>query len=109
MIGAISCLSTIEHIKCAMPKRFSKQPAENLDYEFDWIDWMPEGDSIVSFTVSVSPSGLILGNQSNTPTSVRQFVSSGMDGTDYTITCRITTNQGRIDEEEITLLVREVS
>lgn len=92
-----------------MPRYFVKQPNETHDYQFDWEDWLEptNGDTIASATVTSSPTGLTLGSQTTNATNVIQFVSGGTDGVDYTVTCRMSTNQGRVDEEEIFIQVRE--
>jgi hypothetical protein len=89
-----------------MPKRFTKQPGENKDYDFNYTDWMPASDSI-STSVVTADAGISLGTKTQTVTVVKQFISGGTAGTDYKVTCTITTAQGRIDQKEITILVRE--
>lgn len=93
-----------------MPQYFLKQPAENKDYQFDWDAFLDptSGDTIGSAVVTATPSGITLGSQTINPTNVTQFISGGVDGTDYKITCKITTAQGRIAEAEIFISVREV-
>ena len=89
-----------------MPRQFTKQPAESLDYDFDWSRWLTSPD-VISTSVVTAESGITLGVKVSSTTVVKQFVSGGTSGSDYKITCRITTVEGRIDEEEITILVRE--
>jgi hypothetical protein len=90
-----------------MPTHFTKQPGENTDYDFDWTDWMPSGDSI-STVVVTADAGITLGTNTQTALVVKQFISGGTDGVDYKVTCRITTAQGRVHQEEITIHVREL-
>lgn len=89
-----------------MSSRFYKQPGENKDYDFDWTDWMADGDFIASYTLSAD-DGITLGADSLTGSAVKVFLSGGTHWQDYKVTCRITTVQGRIGESEITILVRE--
>jgi hypothetical protein len=103
----------------SMPREFSKQPSENLDYDFDWTDWMPLGDNVQS-TVMTADSGITLGAKEQgeyisdvwtlNPAGniIKQFVSGGTADKDYKITCVMTTLQGRIDEREIRIRVRDL-
>lgn len=78
-----------------------KHPDDILDYQFDWAaqsnntgltDWLEEGEVILTHEVEV-PTGLTLVSSSviNAGTSVIFWVSGGATGTDYTVTCTITT------------------
>lgn len=103
----------------AMPREFTKQPSENLDYDFDWTDWMPTGDTIASSSVT-AVSGISLGikeqgdyvnnlwTTSSSGKIIKQFVSGGTVNANYKVTCVMTTIEGRIDEAEIVIRVREL-
>jgi hypothetical protein len=92
-----------------MPQYFTKQPSENHDYDFDWTEWLaPTGGDTISASVVTADAGVTLGMKSASATIIKQFVSGGAHGTDYKVTCQITTTQGRVDEEEIYILVREI-
>jgi hypothetical protein len=94
-----------------MLNHFTKQPSANKDYDFNWSDWLRVGDDLASAVVTVTPaSGLTLGTMTidGIDNIVKQFVSGGVDGSDYKLTCRITTTQGRVDECEIYILVRDL-
>ena len=78
-----------------------KDPAEKLDYVFDWAaeknnngmtNWLQDDETIESYTVNAS-TGITIVTSSliNSNTSVLVWISGGEDGTDYTITCEITT------------------
>jgi hypothetical protein len=73
-----------------------KNPADVVDYTFDWIQVLKalDDDSIVSATW-VAP-GLSLGPQSILGTATSVFISGGVDGQNYTVTCTILTTGGRI-------------
>ena len=86
---------------------FSKQPGETLDYDFDFTDWMPTGDAIASSVVTAE-SGVTLGTKISTDTVIKQFISGGTDGQKYKVTCKITTNDGRIKELELMLKIKEL-
>ncbi len=85
--------------------RFVKQPNETLDYQFDYTQWIPAGDSISSATVTAT--GLMLGSKTiENGVVVRQFISGGTDGTTYEVTCQITTAQGRVKDSNALIQVQ---
>lgn len=59
-------------------------------------DWLASGETISSYTATVD-SGLTKDSDEtvNTATGVRVWYSGGTAGTSYTITCAITTSDGR--------------
>lgn len=86
-----------------------KDPAAELDYGFDWADrgWLAAGETVLTAVWTI-PAGLTLITSQivdNTKTVV--WIGGGTVGTDYTITCRITTSGGRTDERSMVLRVRE--
>lgn len=83
----------------------TKQPSENLDYDFDFSNAFPAGDNVASATVTATPTGLTLGTKSLSGQLVKQFISSGSTGNSYTVTCIATSAAGRIAELEFTLRV----
>lgn len=98
---------------------YVKDPDAVLDYVFDWagvtngsdnakVDWLSSGETITTHTVTVS-AGLTKDSDEliNSNTSVRAWLSGGTAGIDYTVTCRVTTNQGRTDDRTITVSVLE--
>ena len=88
---------------------FEKQPADVLDYDFDFSDWLADrGDTITSQTVVSSDAGLTVGSVSMVAGVVKAFVSGGTSGTKYKLTCTVVTDGGRTKQVEITLKVKEV-
>lgn len=85
-------------------KRFLKDPAAQLDYEFDWSTWLASGETISSATVTV-PSGMTLDSQVDAADSVTAWLTGGTAGNTYIVTCQITTSQLRTDERSITIEV----
>lgn len=91
-----------------MPKSFTKQPVSNLDYDFDWQRWLePTAGDVISIADVIADPGITLGTKQSTATRVKQFISGGTSGSDYKVSCTITTVQGRIEQKEIKILVRE--
>jgi hypothetical protein len=85
---------------------FTKDPDAILDYLVDWEDWLATGDYIVSAATSVQ-SGLTLTTQAFTSTQHTIWLSGGTKGTDYTVTSRVWTNDGRKDDRSIRIRVKE--
>lgn len=89
-----------------MPTTMQKDPASHLDYRFDWSAWMSEGDAISSVMVTAAP-GLIETAETHDDTTVTVWLAGGEARTDYTVTCQITTTDGRTDERSLKIQVRE--
>lgn len=85
---------------------FDKQPSEAKDYDVNWTNWLPSGDAI-SVVVPSADSGITLGSTILVGAIVKQFISGGVDGVNYKVTIQIRTVQGRIDEREFYIRVRE--
>lgn len=83
-----------------------QQPAENLDYDFNFSNAFPEGDDVLLAAVTATPSGLTLGTKAYSGQKVKQWIS-GAAGT-YVITCIATSVAGRIKELEFNLVVSDV-
>lgn len=88
-----------------------KDPSALLDYEMDWSAWLAEGETIVSSplpVVSSSAPALTVGTVSvSGGTKVRFRIGGGVAGQNYTVTVRITTSIGQIDERSVLYRVRE--
>jgi hypothetical protein len=83
-----------------------KNPADVVDYSIDWIQVLRalDNDSIAS-AIWNAP-GLGLGTQSVLGTTTSAFISGGIDGQSYTVTCTITTTGGRTVRRQVLLPVR---
>lgn len=89
---------------------FTKQPAEVLDFDFDFVDWLADrADTIVSQVITADP-GITVGTISRLGGVVKVYLSGGTDGTTYKITCTITTaaSTPRIKQAEISVKVKEI-
>lgn len=98
--------------------RFYKQPAETLDYDINFSEFLSDGDTILSagspavpspLNVVVSPSGMTLG-----PTFVigggkviKQWLSGGTNGVKYKVTLTVTSNAGRVKQVEFVVRVKD--
>lgn len=95
--------------------RFDKQPAEVLDYQFDFTAWLSDradtilGTPTVTSAVvkGVSVAALNISNISTAFGIVRFFASGGTTGCQYEITCTLTTPGGRTKQDEMVIAVKE--
>lgn len=97
--------------------RFYKQPAETLDYDIDFSQFLTDGDTLVSagdppvpspLDVVVAPTGLTLGPTVVIDgTTVKQWVSGGTNGVSYKITLTVTSNVGRVKQVEFVIRVKD--
>jgi hypothetical protein len=85
---------------------FDKDPDAVLDYQLDWSDWLPDGDTIATSVWSV-PVGLTEDSDTNTTTTATVWLSGGTAGTEYQVANTITTADGRTDERTIKIKVVE--
>ena len=98
---------------------FVKDPAEVLDYVFDWApltngrpgalsNWLASGETIASRTITAG-AGITVGTSTITDgnTSVTVWLSGGTAGANYLVTCNIVTSASRTGERSARLLVRE--
>ena len=84
---------------------YTKDPGATLDYTVDFTAWLGT-DTIATASVT-TPPGLTEASESNTTTKVTVWLSGGTVGQSYTVTCRITTVAGRIDERSLLIRVRD--
>lgn len=84
---------------------FKKDPQATLDYKFDWTDYLtPLPDTILS-VVWILSAGLTKVSEAVSPMAATIFVSGGVVNQTETITCRITTINGRVDDRTATLRI----
>jgi hypothetical protein len=88
--------------------RFQKDPDAVLDYKIDWTDWLEAAETISDHVITES-TGITVDSSSLTDSgkSVTVWLSGGETGSDYTVTCHVTTSAGRQDDRTITILVRD--
>jgi hypothetical protein len=73
---------------------FTKDAADVLDYQIDWSDWLPEGDTISTASWSVD-TGMDVEDTDATTTTSTVWVSGGTHGEQYEAANHIITVQGR--------------
>jgi hypothetical protein len=91
-----------------MPARqtFRKDPDANLDYGFDWSDWLETGEALNASVWDV-PAGLVEGAKQLGTSATKVWLSGGTAGATYTVSNQVTTDAGRIDERSFSIVVEE--
>ncbi len=86
---------------------FVKQPADRLDYDVDYTDWLTVGDSIESTVVSVSPATLTIDSTFNNTPRIKIWLFGGVDKVRYKVTLTSTTADGRVKQDEFLVVVKD--
>ena len=87
-----------------------KDVEAQLFYTLDWVEWLPQGDSLATadFTVTAranDPDPLVKVSQGIQGTKTYVELSDGQLGKTYTVTCKITTVDGLIDRRNFRVKV----
>ena len=83
-----------------------KQPADVLDYDVEYGDWLPDGDALSQATALADSTDLSINSVQVIGTMVKVWISGGIDGAQYKVTVTATTNDGRVKEANFTIRVR---
>lgn len=84
-----------------------KQPTESRSQTFDFSDKLSPGDTVLSITSVLVPSGITATAGTLVGNTVTVRFSGGAAGTDYLAQVRVTTTNGDILELDCTIEVRE--
>ena len=93
---------------------FTKQPADVLDYDLDFSDWLTGSDSITGAVATpsasdpVDPADLIVQSVQIVGQTVKVWVSAGVNGQNYKVTSTITTSEGRVKQLEFKIRVKDL-
>lgn len=90
---------------------FAKDPSSSVDYSFDWAGWLTSGEQITSAVWTIDPpSGTApsLGTPIEAGSTRGIYVSGGVAGHRYRLSCRVETDAGRVAERSLTLRVMEM-
>lgn len=101
----------------ALLKTYTQQPGEHLDYDVYYRnspdgakDFLSLGDALddTKTVVSVFPEGLVVSSTTlRSKDMVKLWVSGGVTGTRYKITIKVTTDLGRIKEDELSFRIKD--
>lgn len=87
-----------------------KDSEAKLTYTFDWVEWLPTGDSLdtAEYTITAranDPDPLVKVSDGIEGTKTFVELSDGQLGKVYTVTCKITTVDGLIDRRNFRVKV----
>ncbi|MCJ9428688.1 hypothetical protein [Kordiimonas marina] len=87
---------------------YAKDPSSDVDYSIDWSAWLTDGETVTSAAWSVAPAtGLQIGTAIDGGALQGTYVSGGVAGDRYRLTCRGTTSAGRTADRSLTIRVME--
>lgn len=84
---------------------FTESPGSNLDYTFNWINWLATGETISSATISAPD--LTAGAPTVGTTAVTVFLAGLVLGMTYQVKCTIATSSGRTDSRVVSILCEQ--
>ena len=88
--------------------RSQKDPQATLDYVVDWSAWLePSSNDILVSVNWIVPVGLTKSSQTNDSTTATIWLSGGALNRVYTVTCRVTTLNNRIQDYSFQLFVQD--
>ena len=92
----------------------TKQPAERLDYDFDYSLWLNPDDEVISavFVMEYLGEGtplipLVIDSEVVAATFTKAWVLGGTHGEVYKLTCTATTSRGRVKQYEIKIRLKD--
>lgn len=85
---------------------FTKQPADTMDYDIDYTDWLTAGDNVQSSVVAADAGITVTSTFINDP-RIKIWLAGGVAGTTYKVTCTTTSADGRVRQDEFKLRVKE--
>jgi hypothetical protein len=84
----------------------TKDPNAVLDYQFDWSDWLADGDTLSASTWTPA-SGITVDSSARTTTTATVWLSGGTAGQVYEVVNHVTTVDGRQDDRTLRVRVRQ--
>lgn len=98
----------------AILKTYTKQPADRLDYDFDYSQWLASDDEVISATFAIATldgstpaDPMDIDSSVVLPTYTKVWLVGGSAGEIYKVTCTVTTSRGRIKQDEIKIRLKE--
>lgn len=94
--------------------RYVKTPAERKRYAIDYSEWLETGETVSTYSFSVSPTtSPVLEIDATSLADANQtivfFVSGGVNGQQYTVDVQATTSGGQIKEDTILFSMRDAA
>ena len=91
---------------------FTHDPDAREDFTWNWVRWLQEDETIIDRTILVDPVGLTVEEQpaaqsiSEDGKSVTEWITGGLLGETYKVTCQIVTSSGREADRTMQIRVR---
>lgn len=90
------------YIQTTQGLQIEKDTEAQLVYTFDWVDWLPTGDSLATATYTITarandPDPLTRVSQGIQGAKTYVELSNGQEGKTYIVTAAVTTTDGLID------------
>jgi hypothetical protein len=82
-----------------------QDPQADLDYGFDWSDWLA-GDTVTTSAWIANKSGLTVHDSTHDSTSTTAWLSGGTLGEGYTVTNHIVTAGGRANDRSFRVVIK---
>ena len=86
---------------------YTKQPADVLDYDVDYAEFLNGTDTLASKTVTATPTGINVDSSTIVGTRVKVWLSGGTNGVTYKVTVTATTGDGRVKQDEFKVKVKD--
>ena len=86
---------------------FIKQPADITDYDVEYQEWLPAGDSLFDTQVTVSPDTITIQAARVVDQRVNIWLEGGEIGTTYKFTVNTTTAAGRVRQDEFRVKIKD--
>jgi hypothetical protein len=77
-----------------------------LDHDMPWTDWLDEGETITTFSVTSNSPELVISNVTQAGGVVFWRVAGGLARKVYTVTVAVETNDGSADKCVLTYRMR---
>lgn len=84
----------------------TKDPDAVLDYIWDWSAWLKPGETLVTRDVAVEAGSSVVDSATIVGATVVAWISGGTLDEDAEVRCRISTNEGRIDDRTVKIKIR---
>jgi hypothetical protein len=93
---------TTGYVQTTQGLQIEKDTEARLTYTFDWVDWLPAGDTLSTVTYTVSarandPDPLVRVSSGIQGSKTYVELRDGQEGKTYIVTAAITTVDGLID------------
>lgn len=88
---------------------FRHQPADQLDYDVDYTDWLPAGDAVATAVLSIDKVGMTILDPLVVAdsTALKLWVQSGAVAGLYKVSITMTTVLGRTKQDEVKFKIKD--